>query len=88
VVSFGGRFLAVDWGTTNRRAYLIEDGRAVRSERDDRGVTAVERGESGALKWRRSARPSATADAACGHGRFEHRLALRAYARRLRASPS
>jgi 2-dehydro-3-deoxygalactonokinase len=45
VVSFGGRFLAVDWGTTNRRAYLIEDGRAVRSERDDRGVTAVGAGE-------------------------------------------
>lgn len=40
-MSFGRSFLAVDWGTTNRRAYLIEDGRAVRSERDDRGVTAI-----------------------------------------------
>lgn len=37
----GARFIAVDWGTTNRRAYLIEDGAAVRSERDDRGVTAL-----------------------------------------------
>jgi 2-dehydro-3-deoxygalactonokinase len=41
VVSFGTRFLAVDWGTTNRRTFLIEDGQAVRSERDGHGVTAV-----------------------------------------------
>jgi 2-dehydro-3-deoxygalactonokinase len=41
VVSFGPRFLAVDWGTTNRRTFLIEEGRAVRSERDGHGVTAV-----------------------------------------------
>lgn len=34
-------FLAVDWGTTNRRAYRIEDGRIVDSMRDDLGVTAV-----------------------------------------------
>lgn len=34
-------FLAVDWGTTNRRVFLIEDGRVVRTERDDQGVTAV-----------------------------------------------
>lgn len=34
-------FLAVDWGTTNRRVYLIEDGQVVRTERDDLGVTAV-----------------------------------------------
>lgn len=34
-------FLAVDWGTTNRRVYLIEAGEVVRSERDDLGVTAV-----------------------------------------------
>lgn len=39
-----GPFLAVDWGTTNRRVFLIEDGQAVRSERDDRGVIAVARG--------------------------------------------
>ncbi|RYD59989.1 MAG: 2-dehydro-3-deoxygalactonokinase [Sphingomonadales bacterium] len=42
VVSFAGRFLAVDWGTTNRRVYLIEDGAVVRTERDDLGVTSVE----------------------------------------------
>ena len=43
-MSFGGAFLAVDWGTTNRRVYLIENGRVVRSERDERGVTAIEPG--------------------------------------------
>jgi 2-dehydro-3-deoxygalactonokinase len=37
----GPRFLGVDWGTTNRRVYLIEDGQVVRTDRDDRGVTAV-----------------------------------------------
>lgn len=37
------RFLAVDWGTTNRRVFLIEDGAVVRTERDDHGVTAVPR---------------------------------------------
>jgi 2-dehydro-3-deoxygalactonokinase len=41
VVSFGRRYLAVDWGTTNRRVYLIEDGQVARTERDDLGVTAV-----------------------------------------------
>ncbi|SEN10695.1 2-dehydro-3-deoxygalactonokinase [Sphingomonas gellani] len=40
----GERFLAVDWGTTNRRVYLIEDGVVIRSERDDRGVKAVAAG--------------------------------------------
>lgn len=34
-------FLAVDWGTTNRRVYRIENGRVTRTERDGRGVTAV-----------------------------------------------
>jgi 2-dehydro-3-deoxygalactonokinase len=34
-------FLAVDWGTTNRRVYLIENGEVTRTERDDLGVTAV-----------------------------------------------
>lgn len=34
-----GAFIAVDWGTTNRRCYLIEsDGRVVRSKSDDRGI--------------------------------------------------
>lgn len=41
VVRRGEPLLAVDWGTTNRRVYRIEDGVVVRTERDDRGVTAV-----------------------------------------------
>ncbi len=40
-MSFSGTFLAVDWGTTNRRVFLIEGGQVVRTERDDRGVTSV-----------------------------------------------
>ena len=37
-----GRFIAVDWGTTNRRAYLIEaDGTVLRTERDDQGILSV-----------------------------------------------
>jgi len=42
---FGSTYLAVDWGTTNRRVFLIDNGAVVRSERDDRGVTAVKPGE-------------------------------------------
>ncbi|GGP00851.1 2-dehydro-3-deoxygalactonokinase [Stakelama pacifica] len=35
-------FIAVDWGTTNRRAYHMGQGGAVlRTERDDRGLTAI-----------------------------------------------
>lgn len=34
-------FLAVDWGTTNRRVYRLENGAVAATERDDRGVTAV-----------------------------------------------
>ncbi|RYD48442.1 MAG: 2-oxo-3-deoxygalactonate kinase, partial [Sphingomonadales bacterium] len=34
-------FLAIDWGTTNRRVYRIEGGLVARSERDDMGVAAV-----------------------------------------------
>lgn len=41
MVSLGARYIAVDWGTTNRRTYLIEDGQVVRTERDDLGVTSV-----------------------------------------------
>lgn len=41
MVSFAPRFLAVDWGTTNRRVFVIEDGRVTQTERDGRGVTAV-----------------------------------------------
>lgn len=40
-MSLAGPFLAVDWGTTNRRVFLIEAGRVSRTERDDRGVTSV-----------------------------------------------
>jgi 2-dehydro-3-deoxygalactonokinase len=40
-MSFSDTFLAVDWGTTNRRVYRIEDGQVVATERDDKGVTAV-----------------------------------------------
>ena len=38
-----GAFIAVDWGTTNRRAYRIEDGAVADTIRDDRGVLAVSR---------------------------------------------
>ena len=41
VVKLGRRYIAVDWGTTNRRTYLIEDGQLVRTDRDNLGVTAV-----------------------------------------------
>ena len=34
-------FIAVDWGTTNRRVYRIEHGAVARTGRDERGVTAV-----------------------------------------------
>jgi 2-dehydro-3-deoxygalactonokinase len=34
-------FIAVDWGTTNRSIFLIEDGEVVRTERDKHGATAV-----------------------------------------------
>lgn len=43
-MSFAPSFLAIDWGTTNRRIYVIERGAVVRTDRDDRGVTAVEPG--------------------------------------------
>lgn len=36
-----GAFLAVDWGTTNRRAYRVEAGRAAQVLRDARGILAV-----------------------------------------------
>jgi 2-dehydro-3-deoxygalactonokinase len=37
-----GPFIAVDWGTTNRRAYRIENGRATHVERDGRGILAMQ----------------------------------------------
>ena len=41
-MNLAGPFLAIDWGTTNRRVFLIEGGDVVRTERDDRGVTSVQ----------------------------------------------
>ena len=39
-------FIAVDWGTTNRRAYLIErDGQSSAEFADGRGILSVGRGE-------------------------------------------
>lgn len=35
-------FLAVDWGTTNRRVFAIKDGTVVATARDARGAAAVE----------------------------------------------
>lgn len=37
-------FIAVDWGTTNRRAYVIANGEVVTTERDDRGVLSIPAG--------------------------------------------
>jgi 2-dehydro-3-deoxygalactonokinase len=37
-------FIAVDWGTTNRRAYLIEDGAVIQTERDGLGILSVPAG--------------------------------------------
>jgi 2-dehydro-3-deoxygalactonokinase len=47
-------FLAVDWGTTNRRVFLIEDGAVVRTERDCQGAAAVQDfpGEAVAIRAR------------------------------------
>lgn len=40
-----GQWLAIDWGTTNRRVYRIdEDGAVGESARDDRGILAVPAG--------------------------------------------
>ena len=36
--------IAVDWGTTNRRAYRIENGAVIQTEQDTLGVTAVSPG--------------------------------------------
>jgi len=35
------RFVAVDWGTTNRRVFVIEDGRVLSVERDGLGALTV-----------------------------------------------
>ncbi|KQS02218.1 2-oxo-3-deoxygalactonate kinase [Sphingomonas sp. Leaf357] len=39
-----GPFLAVDWGTTNRRVYRVVEGVVEQTERDDRGIVAVGQG--------------------------------------------
>lgn len=40
-----GSFLAVDWGTTNRRVYRIaDDGTVEATERDDRGILSIDKG--------------------------------------------
>nr|NUR36537.1 2-dehydro-3-deoxygalactonokinase [Sphingomonas sp.] len=41
MVMTASRFLAIDWGTTNRRVFLIDDNSVVATDRDDRGVTTV-----------------------------------------------
>lgn len=38
---FSGVVLAVDWGTTNRRVFRIENGVATATERDSLGVTGI-----------------------------------------------
>lgn len=49
-----GPFIAVDWGTTNRRAYVIEAGQVIHTERDGAGAAAVRDfpGEAAALRGR------------------------------------
>lgn len=42
-MSLGTRFLAVDWGTTNRRIYLVEDGTVADRLHDGRGVKTLAR---------------------------------------------
>lgn len=39
----GSKYIAIDWGTTNRRAFLMDDdGSVLDTERDDHGVLASE----------------------------------------------
>ncbi|MEP9401281.1 2-dehydro-3-deoxygalactonokinase [Sphingomonas sp. VNH70] len=38
-------FIAIDWGTTNRRAYRIEDGRIAATVRSPHGVSAMAAGD-------------------------------------------
>ncbi|MEG3089565.1 2-dehydro-3-deoxygalactonokinase [Sphingomonas sp. PB4P5] len=38
-------FIAVDWGTTNRRAFVIDNGVVMQTERDTRGAAAVAQAE-------------------------------------------
>lgn len=54
VVSPLTSFLAVDWGTTNRRVFRIEAGAVAETERDDRGAASVQDfpGEVAAIRAR------------------------------------
>jgi 2-dehydro-3-deoxygalactonokinase len=49
-----GPLIAVDWGTTNRRVFLLEHGAVVRTDQDGRGVRAVDdfAAEVGAIRAR------------------------------------
>jgi 2-dehydro-3-deoxygalactonokinase len=38
-------FIAVDWGTTNRRAFVVDNGVVTQTERDARGAATVASGE-------------------------------------------
>jgi 2-dehydro-3-deoxygalactonokinase len=40
-IAVKGAFIAVDWGTTNRRVYRVENGKASSVERDGCGILAV-----------------------------------------------
>lgn len=55
------RFIAVDWGTTNRRAYVIEDGVVTHTDRDATGILSVPAGgfaaEAAALRERMGGGP-------------------------------
>ncbi|HTM96978.1 MAG TPA: 2-dehydro-3-deoxygalactonokinase [Croceibacterium sp.] len=56
-MNWRGGYIAVDWGTTNRRAYLTQrDGSVVNSFEDDRGLLAVPPGtfaaETAAIRGR------------------------------------
>ncbi|MDH7971943.1 2-dehydro-3-deoxygalactonokinase [Sphingomonas sp. AR_OL41] len=41
MTAFPGSFIAVDWGTTNRRVFRIENGTVVATSRDGQGVTSL-----------------------------------------------
>ena len=61
-----GSYIAVDWGTTNRRAYLMDADGVVRDTvRDDRGVLGIAQAdfprELAALRARLGARPAIAA---------------------------
>lgn len=53
-MSPGEPFIAVDWGTTNRRSYLVRNGVAIAVERDDHGAATVRDfpGEIAAMRQR------------------------------------